>query len=113
MYGRDEPLCLSSAWIHKFNRPQLPFVSFRAAFYNREIWTGPFRPVFQSYGMQVWPLVEMRGHDLGMSRLQLQQEGCSGWKHPRPIPGWSPGVRFGLEHGFGTALWYHVSVVVP
>lgn len=102
MYCRDEPAWLSSGWVYGFNRSQLPFLSFRAALYNRGIWTGHFRPVFQAYGMQVWPLVEMQGHDLGI--LRLQQKGCSGWAHPRPILGWSLRIWFGLRCGFGTDL---------
>lgn len=54
-------------------------------------------------GMRAWPLVEMRGFHLGVWRLQ--PKGCSGWAHPRRIPGWSLGIWFGLKSGFGTAPW--------
>lgn len=53
---------------------------------------GCFRPVFQAYGMQVWPLAEMQGHDVGI--LRLQQEGYS-----------RLGIQFGLRCGFGAAPW--------
>lgn len=75
-YCRDEPAWLSSGWIYGFNWSQLPFLSLRAVLYRRVIWNGHFRPVFQSYGMQVWALVGIQGHHFGI--LRLQQKGCSG-----------------------------------